>query len=84
MQRRFIIGSRGSKLALWQSRWVKSQLEATGAEVEIEIIKTSGDMIRDVPLTVIGGQGVFTKEIEQALSDYQSGRLASAFEKPVS
>ncbi len=69
MQRRFIIGSRGSKLALWQSRWVKSQLEATGAEVEIEIIKTSGDMIRDVPLTVIGGQGVFTKEIEQALID---------------
>lgn len=69
MSRRYIIGSRGSKLALWQAEWVKSRLEAAGAEVEIEIIKTSGDVIRDLPLTVIGGQGVFTKEIEQALLD---------------
>lgn len=68
---RFVIGSRGSKLALWQAGWVKSRLEEAcdGAEVRIEVIKTSGDRLRDVPLSVIGGQGVFTKEIEQALLD---------------
>lgn len=66
-----VIGSRGSKLALWQSEWVKARLEDANAEadVRIEIIKTSGDVMRDVPLSVIGGQGVFTKEIEQALLD---------------
>jgi hydroxymethylbilane synthase len=69
MTRRFIIGSRGSKLALWQAEWVRSELRARGAEVEIEVIKTEGDVVRDVPLTIIGGLGVFTKEIEQALLD---------------
>jgi len=65
----FIIGSRGSKLALWQAEWVKSQVESLRprVRVEIEIIKTSGDVMRDVPLAVIGGQGVFTKELEEAL-----------------
>lgn len=65
------IGSRGSKLALWQAEWVRAALESMheGLEVRIEIIKTSGDMIRDVPLAVIGGKGVFTKEIEEALLD---------------
>jgi len=65
----FIIGSRGSKLALWQAEWVKSQMESLRPEarVEIEIIKTSGDVMRDVPLAVIGGQGVFTRELEEAL-----------------
>ena len=59
----FIIGSRGSRLALWQAEWVKARLEALqpAADVRIEIIKTSGDVMRDVPLAVIGGQGVFTK-----------------------
>jgi hydroxymethylbilane synthase len=66
-----IIGSRGSKLALWQSEWVKSRLEAldAGLRVRIEIIKTSGDIMRDVPLSIIGGQGAFTKELEVALLD---------------
>lgn len=68
---RLTIGSRGSKLALWQANWVKDTLTSLhdGLEVRIEIIKTSGDMMRDVPLAAIGGKGVFTKEIEEALLD---------------
>jgi hydroxymethylbilane synthase len=64
-----IIGSRGSKLALWQSEWVKARLEALdpNVSVRIEVIKTSGDVMRDVPLSTIGGQGAFTKELEVAL-----------------
>lgn len=64
-----IIGSRGSKLALWQSNWVKSQLEAMGEECRIEIIHTTGDKITDVPLAKVGTKGLFTKEIEEALLD---------------
>jgi hydroxymethylbilane synthase len=69
--REIIIGSRGSKLALWQSEWVKARLEALdpGAKVRIEIFKTQGDVRRDVPLSTIGGQGAFTKELEVALLD---------------
>lgn len=65
------IGSRGSRLALWQASWVKHALEAlhTTLEVKIEIIKTTGDALKNVSLTVIGGQGVFTKELEEALLD---------------
>ena len=65
----FIIGSRGSKLALWQSEWVKARLAAERPEAEnrIEVIKTSGDVMLNVPLAVIGGKGVFTKELEEAL-----------------
>jgi hydroxymethylbilane synthase len=66
-----IIGSRGSKLALWQSEWVKARLEALdpGVKVRIEIFKTQGDVRTDVPLSTIGGQGAFTKELEVALLD---------------
>ncbi|MET0648065.1 MAG: hydroxymethylbilane synthase [Pyrinomonadaceae bacterium] len=66
-----IIGSRGSKLALWQSEWVKARLEALdpGVKVRIGIIKTMGDVRTDVPLSTIGGQGAFTKELEVALLD---------------
>jgi len=66
-----IIGSRGSKLALWQSEWVKARLEALDPRisVRIEIFKTSGDVMRDVPLASIGGQGAFTKELEVVLLD---------------
>ncbi|HEX8160559.1 MAG TPA: hydroxymethylbilane synthase [Pyrinomonadaceae bacterium] len=69
MKDSFIIGSRGSRLALWQAEWVKATLEASrpGVRVRVEIIKTSGDVMRDAPLSVIGGKGVFTKEIEEAL-----------------
>ncbi len=67
--REIIIGSRGSKLALWQSEWVKARLEALDpdAKIRIEIFKTQGDVRTDVPLSTIGGQGAFTKELEVAL-----------------
>src|SRR6266581_3044034 len=62
-----IIGSRGSQLALWQARWVQGRLAALGMESCIEIIKTTGDRITSVPLSSVGGKGLFTKEIEEAL-----------------
>jgi hydroxymethylbilane synthase len=64
-----IIGSRGSKLALWQANWVKKSLEEahSGLVAEIEIIKTTGDKLAEASLVQIGGKGVFTKEIEEAL-----------------
>ncbi len=63
------IGTRGSKLALWQAEWVKSRLEDlhSGLKVELTIIKTKGDKILDVPLAKVGGKGLFVKEIEEAL-----------------
>jgi hydroxymethylbilane synthase len=66
---KLIIGSRGSKLALWQANWVKTELERAhpGLIVEIEIIKTTGDKLTEASLVQIGGKGVFTKEIEDAL-----------------
>jgi hydroxymethylbilane synthase len=64
-----VIASRGSQLALWQARWVSAQLAALGHECRIEIIKTTGDKITDVPLAKVGTKGLFTKEIEEALLD---------------
>ncbi len=68
-----VIASRGSQLALWQARWVAAQLAAAGHESRIDIIKTTGDKITDVPLGIVGAQsgvkGLFTKEIEEALLD---------------
>jgi len=64
-----VIASRGSQLALWQAHWVEGQLRALGHEVRIEIIKTTGDKITDVPLAKVGTKGLFTKEIEEALLD---------------
>jgi hydroxymethylbilane synthase len=64
-----VIASRGSQLALWQARWVEAQLTALGHECRIEIIKTTGDKITDVPLAKVGTKGLFTKEIEEALID---------------
>jgi hydroxymethylbilane synthase len=61
------IGSRGSQLALWQARFVAAQLETRGVETRIEIIKTTGDHLQTVSLTQAGGEGLFTKEIEDAL-----------------
>ena len=67
------IGTRGSPLALVQARSVQALLAAalgTGeAAVEIVIIRTSGDAIQDRPLAEVGGKGLFTKEIEEALLD---------------
>src|SRR5579862_7985452 len=62
-----VIGSRGSQLALWQARHIQSRLAQSGVEASIEIIKTTGDKITDVPLAKVGGKGLFTKEIEEAL-----------------
>ena len=66
---KIVIGSRGSQLALWQANWVKSELERlhSNADIDIRIIATSGDNIQDVPLSKIGGKGLFVKEIEEAL-----------------
>lgn len=63
------IGTRGSKLALWQAEWVKSELQKLYPDLVIELnkIKTTGDKILDVPLAKIGGKGLFVKEIEEAL-----------------
>ena len=64
-----VIGTRASKLALWQAEWVKSELQRLnpGLEVELNKIKTTGDKILDVPLAKVGGKGLFVKEIEEAL-----------------
>ncbi len=64
-----VIGSRGSQLALWQANWVKARLEELGEQCRIDIIKTTGDKITDVPLAKVGTKGLFTKEIEEALLD---------------
>jgi hydroxymethylbilane synthase len=68
-KRKIIIATRGSKLALWQAEWVKAQLEKNNPQIEVELkkIKTTGDMILDVPLAQVGGKGLFVKEIEEAL-----------------
>ena len=63
------IGSRGSLLALWQANHIAALLRGQGHSVEIEIIKTTGDKITDVPLAQVGSKGLFTKEIEEALLD---------------
>lgn len=70
MKDRLVIGSRGSQLALRQSRWVEEKLKRLYPDLplSIEIIKTSGD-VKTEPLSVIGGKGVFTKELEDALID---------------
>lgn len=62
------IGSRGSQLALWQANHISALLRARGHEVELEIIKTTGDKILDVALAKVGTKGMFTKEIEEALA----------------
>lgn len=70
MDRSLVIGSRGSKLALWQAEQACQRLRLIDPQldVRVEIIKTTGDVKTD-PLSVIGGKGVFTKELEDALLD---------------
>lgn len=67
--RKFVIGSRGSELALWQTSFVKAELEKHFPEInlEVKIIKTTGDKLLDVALAKIGDKGLFTKQIETAL-----------------
>src|ERR1044072_3350894 len=70
MKHSLVIGSRGSTPVRWQAEQVQSQRQATDPNltVHIDIIRTTGDVKTD-PLTVIGGKGVFTKELEDALLD---------------
>jgi len=64
-----VIGTRSSKLALWQAEFIRSELTRRypGLMVEMNKIKTTGDKILDVPLAQVGGKGLFVKEIEEAL-----------------
>ena len=73
MKKPLVIGSRGSKLALWQAKSISALISRFHPQVtaEIEVIKTTGD-VKTEPLSVIGGKGVFTKELEDALL---SGRI---------
>lgn len=66
---RLVAGSRGSPLARWQTEWVIQQLKIQfpHTHFELQIIKTQGDKILDLPLHQIGDKGLFTKELEHAL-----------------
>ncbi len=63
------IGTRASALALWQANWVKGELEKRYPDLEVSLtkIKTQGDKILDVPLAMVGGKGLFVKEIQEAM-----------------
>lgn len=67
MNRKLIIGTRGSDLALWQANFVKDQLAGIGIEAELKIIKTQGDSILNLRLDKLEGKGFFTKELEEEL-----------------
>lgn len=68
---KLIVATRGSALALWQANYIKNRLENQhpGVTISLNVIKTTGDKILDVPLAKIGGKGLFVKEIESALMD---------------
>ena len=63
------IGSRGSQLALWQANHIAGLLRVEGHDVEIEIIKTTGDRLQEVTFAQVGSKGMFTEEIEEALAE---------------
>ena len=65
------LGTRGSALALWQANWTKGELERLLPALQVELlpIKTTGDHIQGVPLAQVGGKGLFTKELDEALLD---------------
>jgi hydroxymethylbilane synthase len=66
---RVVIGTRGSILALWQTQYVAERLKAATPDLDIHVktIQTQGDLVRDRPLSRVGGKGLFVKEIENAL-----------------
>lgn len=68
---KLVVGTRGSNLALVQTNWVVEQLKKNNPDIEFEIkiIKTKGDLIKDLPLDKIGDKGLFVKEIEKSLLD---------------
>ncbi len=65
------LATRGSALALWQAEWVASELRRCHRDLDVElvVVSTEGDRRRDVPLAVLGGKGVFVKEIQAAVMD---------------
>ncbi len=67
----FRIGTRGSPLAMWQAQFVSEELRRAAIDINVELveIQTTGDQVRDVPLVQLGGEGIFTKAIQQALLD---------------
>lgn len=69
MSRTLRIGTRASALALWQANWVKDKLEQRYPDLTVTLtkIKTQGDKILDVPLAMVGGKGLFVKEIQEAM-----------------
>ena len=67
LKSKIVIGTRGSKLALWQANFTKDKLEQLGLTVELKIIKTKGDKIQHLSFDKIEGKGFFTKELEDAL-----------------
>ena len=71
MKNTIVIGTRSSKLALWQAEYVKGRLEEEypGLTVELKLMTTKGDKILDAPLAKIGGKGLFTKELEMDMLD---------------
>jgi len=69
MKKLFRIGTRGSKLALWQAEYVANLIKPSGYETEIVPIETKGDKILNVSIAKIGSKGVFTEEIEEKLLD---------------
>ncbi len=76
-----IIGTRGSKLALWQANTVKNLLEKKFPEInfQLKIIKTTGDINQQAPLSQIGGVGLFTKQLEKALLDKEIDLAVHSF-----
>lgn len=63
-----VIATRGSALAMWQSEFIKSEIEKKHSiDVELKSMKTKGDIILDTPLAKIGGKGLFTKELEESM-----------------
>lgn len=69
MKKKLVIGTRGSKLALWQAQFVAGKIQERypGIEVSLKRVVTTGDKILDVPLAKIGGKGLFTKELENEM-----------------
>ncbi len=67
--KKLIIATRGSQLALWQAKYVRSELEKAfpDIQIELEVVTSTGDRILDKPLALIGGKGLFTKEIEDVM-----------------
>ena len=63
------IGTRGSRLALWQAHFLQRELARLGSESELVVIKTQGDRIQDIGFQKMEGKGFFTKELEEALLD---------------